>query len=157
VCGEAGEQCGEFVSGEAPVERLGDLVPVVLEGVEGVGELAEVGEVVRLEQLALDDRVVDLDLVEPAGVDWQVDEDQVAPAGLEPRDRFCAAVGGAVVDDPEDTAGGGARAPSSAPPQSPAQAGFSFALLTTKFGMCPGYVPNRGLTLAPSPTAPFAL
>jgi hypothetical protein len=35
-----------------PVERLGDLVPVVLEGVEGVGELTEVGEVVRLEQLA---------------------------------------------------------------------------------------------------------
>lgn len=47
---KVGFVCGEVVSGEAPVERLGDLAPVVLEGVEGVGELAEVGEVVRLEQ-----------------------------------------------------------------------------------------------------------
>ena len=51
--------------------------------------------------------MVDLDLVEPAGVDGQVDEDQVAPAALEPVDRALAAVVGAVVDDPEDAPRGG--------------------------------------------------
>jgi hypothetical protein len=74
---------------------------------ERAGEGCEVGEVVRLEHFPLDDRVVDLDLVEPARVHGQVDEDQVAPAALEAFDRFRAAVGGAVVDDPEDAAGGG--------------------------------------------------
>ncbi len=58
-------------------------------------------------QFALDDREVDLDLVEPAGVHRQVDEDEVGPAPLEPLDRLTAAVGGAVVDDPEDAARGG--------------------------------------------------
>ena len=41
--------------GEAPVEWLGDLVPVVFESVEGAREVGEVVEVVRLEQLALND------------------------------------------------------------------------------------------------------
>src|SRR6266498_3868481 len=50
---------------------------------------------------------VDLDLVEPAGVHRQMDEDEVGPAPLEPLDRLAAAVGGAVVDDPEDAARGG--------------------------------------------------
>src|SRR6266540_4773202 len=52
---------------------------------------------------------VDLDLVEPAGVYRQVDEDEVRPAPLEAVDGFLAAVGGAVVDDPEDAARGGVR------------------------------------------------
>ena len=72
-----------------------------------LGDVGDVGEVVRLEHLALDDREVDLDLVEPAGVQRQVDEDEVRPAPLEPLDRALAAVRGAVVDDPEDAAGGG--------------------------------------------------
>ena len=42
---------------------------------------------------------VDLDLVEPAGVYRQVDEDEVRPAPLEAVDGFLAAVRGAVVDD----------------------------------------------------------
>ena len=40
-------------------------------------------------------------------MDGQVDEDEVAPAALEPVDRALAAVVGAVVDDPEDAPGGG--------------------------------------------------
>jgi len=44
----------------------------------------------------LDDREVDLDLVEPAGVDGQVDEDEILVVALEAVDRALAAVGGAV-------------------------------------------------------------
>jgi hypothetical protein len=95
------------LAGEAPVERLRDRVVAALELVECAGEGGGVGEVVGVEQLALDDRVVDLDLVEPAGVYGQVDEDEIAPAALEPIDRALAAVVGAVVDDPEDPARGG--------------------------------------------------
>jgi hypothetical protein len=40
----------------------------------------------------LDERVVDLDLVEPAAVDGGVDKDEVRPAALEAIDRPLAAV-----------------------------------------------------------------
>ena len=80
---EAVEQCGEVGAGEVPDERLGDLVVAVLEVVERSRDRGGVEEVVGVEQLALDDRVVDLGLVEPAAVDGGVDEDQVAPAALE--------------------------------------------------------------------------
>ena len=69
---EAFEQGGEVVAGEVPLEGFGDLVLVALEDVEGARDLWEVGEVVGLEHLALNDREEDLDLVEPAGVHGQV-------------------------------------------------------------------------------------
>ena len=68
-------------------------------------EVVEVGEVVGREDFALDDREVDLGLVEPAGVDRGVDEDQVRPCALEAVDRCLAAVRGAVVDDHEHALG----------------------------------------------------
>ena len=80
---QTGHECGELGAGEVPCERLGDLVVVVLEVVEGAGDCGGVVEVVGVQELALDDREVDLDLVEPAGVDRRVDEDQVRPAALE--------------------------------------------------------------------------
>ena len=73
---QARDQRREVVAGEVPLEGLGDFVPVALEGVEGASEGGEVVEVVGLEQLALDDRVVDLDLVEPVGVYGQVNEER---------------------------------------------------------------------------------
>jgi hypothetical protein len=60
---EAGEEVCEVVAGEGPVEGFGDLVVVVFEVVECAGELGGAVEVVGGQQLALDDRVVDLGLV----------------------------------------------------------------------------------------------
>jgi hypothetical protein len=57
------------------------------------------------ERLALDDRAVELDLVEPGCMDRQVDQAQVRVGALEPLDRGRAGVARAVVDDPEDGAG----------------------------------------------------
>jgi hypothetical protein len=65
---EALDQRGEVVAGEVPVEGLGDLVPVVFKGVERASEVCEVLGVVGFEQLALDDREVDLDLDVPIDV-----------------------------------------------------------------------------------------
>jgi hypothetical protein len=58
------EELGEVLAGEVPVERQGDLVVVAFELVERAGDLGGVGEVVGVEDVALDDRVVDLGLVE---------------------------------------------------------------------------------------------
>ena len=60
-------------------------------------EGVEVGEVVGVDDLALDDGEVDLGLVEPAGVDGGVDDDQVRPGALEAVDAALAAMRGAVV------------------------------------------------------------
>ena len=62
----------------------------------------EAREVVGCQELALDDREIDLDLVEPAGVDRGVDEDKVGPLGAQPRGGALAAMRRAIVDDPED-------------------------------------------------------
>ena len=59
----------------------------------------------------LDHREVDLDLVQPGGVDRGVNEDQVRPAVLEAVDRRLPAVRGAVIDDPEHARGGGVGLP----------------------------------------------
>src|SRR5213596_1018703 len=95
----------ELGAGEAPLERLRDLDVVALEVEDGALETGQVGEVVGLEQLALEDREVDLDLVQPTGMDGQVDEAYVRPASLEPLDAVSASVRRAVVDDQEDAAG----------------------------------------------------
>ncbi|HEV8103844.1 MAG TPA: hypothetical protein VGP69_08930 [Gaiellaceae bacterium] len=69
-------------------ERLRDLLVVSSEVEEALFDGSEVGEVVGLQHLALDDREVDLDLVEPAGVDRQVDEDEVRVPALMEAPRF---------------------------------------------------------------------
>jgi hypothetical protein len=99
---EACYEVGEVLVGEGPVKRLGDLVVMALERVEAIDDRLEPVEVVGREDLALDDREHDLDLVQPRRVGRQVHEDQVRPLALEAVDRGLAGVRGAVVDDPED-------------------------------------------------------
>ena len=60
---ELGEQRVELGAREGPLERLGDLAVVVLEGLDAGGERVEVGEVVGRERLGLQNREEDLDLV----------------------------------------------------------------------------------------------
>jgi hypothetical protein len=58
---DAGEQVVEVGAGELPVERGAGGLPVVLEGDDAVGDDVEVVQVVGGQDLALDDREVDLD------------------------------------------------------------------------------------------------
>ena len=62
----------------------------------------EIGEVVGMERFALDDRAVDLGVVEPAGVDGGVYDGEVEPGAVQAIDGAFAAVGGAVVDSGDD-------------------------------------------------------
>jgi hypothetical protein len=52
--------------GGCRVDRLGDLVPVPLKGIEGPGDVEKVVEGIGLEHAALNDRVAGARLVEPA-------------------------------------------------------------------------------------------
>jgi hypothetical protein len=64
----------------------------------------ERGEVVRREDLALDDREVDLDLVQPTRVDGCVHGRERRPTGLQAGIALRPTVRGAVVHDPEEAA-----------------------------------------------------
>ena len=68
----------------------------------------QIGEVVGRQNLPLHDREVDLDLVEPACVDGQMDQDELGVMPVtasQTADRALPAMGRAVVDDPEDPVG----------------------------------------------------
>jgi len=95
------EQRIEIAAGEGPLEGLGGLLIAILESHELVLERGEVRKVVGREELALDDGEIDLDLVEPAGVDRSVDEDDVGPFGAQPSGGALATVRRTIVGDPE--------------------------------------------------------
>jgi hypothetical protein len=62
--------------GELPLERCGDLLVVVLEFQQSGFQFVESVEVIGRECLSLYNREVDLDLIEPRGVDGRVDQPQ---------------------------------------------------------------------------------
>jgi hypothetical protein len=69
---EALQECGELVAGEVPLEGLSGLFVAVLEGEQALLDLGEDGDGLWGEDLALDDREGDFDLVEPGRVDGEI-------------------------------------------------------------------------------------
>src|SRR5207249_9622192 len=66
---EFGEQRGEIAAREGPLERLRRVDVVFLEAKKPLTDSTERTEVIRREDLALDDGEIDLNLIEPTGVD----------------------------------------------------------------------------------------
>ncbi len=89
---ELGEQRGEIAAREGPLERRRRVDVVVLEAKEPLTDGAEGSEVIRREDLALDDGKIDLDLMEPACVNGGVDKYELRPLGLQPRDGAVASI-----------------------------------------------------------------
>jgi len=89
------------VTREFPFERLRDRLVMPLEGKEALADRSQGRKVVGRQNFSLQDGKVDLDLVEPAGVDGTVNRDD---AGIFFHQAFhagSAAMGGPVVHDPE--------------------------------------------------------
>lgn len=102
--GELVHQFGEVGTGEFPLEGSCQALVVILESEETILHFEEGREVVGGEDLPLDDREVDFDLVEPTGVDRRMDQDEVGVGFLEPSEGSLPAMGGAVIHDPEHPA-----------------------------------------------------
>src|SRR5439155_19425614 len=101
VAAEAGQELVEVGAGELPVEWPGSGVVVLLEGEDLGGEGLRVLEVVGGEKFALYDGEVDLDLVQPGGVDWKVHHLRVGIGVPKTVGGGPVAVRGPVVHDPE--------------------------------------------------------
>ena len=71
---KAGEKLAQVSAGESPLKGSGGLLVVVLEGEQTLLEFEQGGEIIGSEDLALNDGEVDLDLIEPTGMDRGVDE-----------------------------------------------------------------------------------
>ncbi len=71
---------------------------------ESLFESFEGGEVIRRKGFALENGEVDFHLVEPTGMDRRMDRHDGRPAFLDAIDTGLAAMGRAVVHDPEDSA-----------------------------------------------------
>ena len=67
------------MTSELPFERAGRRFPVVLKIEEPLGEGIEIGKVIGRKHLALDNREVDLDLIEPPGVHHVLFGNSAAP------------------------------------------------------------------------------
>ena len=83
---ESFQEIGEVVGGELPLEGFGGRVVADLEAGEALLNDVEVGEVVGGQRFSLDDREVDLDLVEPGRVDRGVHQNRVGELFGEPVD-----------------------------------------------------------------------
>jgi hypothetical protein len=102
---ELRQEYGQVATGEGPLEWGGRLLVVGLKPEEPILDGGQAGEVIGREDLALDDREVDLDLVEPTRVDRGVHQREPGPLGLQPCLRSDATMRGAIVHDPEHSRG----------------------------------------------------
>src|SRR2546421_9389850 len=94
------EQLGEVVAGEGPLERACDLSVMLAKPKDSFRDRFEGREVVRGQRFTLQDREVDLDLVQPRRVYGEMDQPCVRPTVGHPLDRSLPGVRGAVVNDP---------------------------------------------------------
>jgi len=65
------------------------------------GDVVESREIVRSEDLSFNDGEKDLDLIEPAGMGWGMNEYGIGPLLAEALDRSLPAMNGSVIADPE--------------------------------------------------------
>jgi hypothetical protein len=97
-----GEESGQILASEGPLKRRSSFLIPPLKGQQALFQFAEGTEVIGCEYLPLDNREVNFNLIEPAGMDRGVYEKQVGPLAAQAVDCLLAAMGGTIVHDPED-------------------------------------------------------
>jgi len=90
---ELGQEPVQIAAGESPLERGSRLLVMTLESPEALFELRQRGEVVWREDFPLHDGEIDLNLIEPAGVNRCVDKDGVGPLRLQPINGLLTTMG----------------------------------------------------------------
>ena len=106
---QLGDQCVKIMACESPFERLRGSLITGLESHLGPPERAEVWKIAGREQLALDNGEVDLDLVQPTGMDRCMNQNNIGSFGFEPVSSPPATMGRAIIGDQEHTVSGTIR------------------------------------------------
>jgi hypothetical protein len=95
----------QITAREGPFERFGGALVAGLEGHHVPLQIGQTLEVGGGEQLALNDREIHLDLIEPTGVNRGMNQDDVGPPGAEAVSGAPSTVAGAIVCNQEHAAG----------------------------------------------------
>ena len=80
------QQVREFFSGEFPLEGLGNLFIVFLKAEDSFRQVGQGNEVVGSKYFSLEDGEIDFDLVQPTGMDGEMDDHDLRPSGLKTSD-----------------------------------------------------------------------
>jgi hypothetical protein len=72
-----------MIARESPLEWGSSLLVALLEVQEPWFELSQRGEVIGSKDFSLDDGAIDLDLVEPAGMNRGMDQESIRPRGAD--------------------------------------------------------------------------
>src|ERR1035437_347520 len=99
------DEFGQVTARELPFEGFGDSLVVTFKAFEAVGQHFQGAKVVWGQHFALDDREVNLDLVEPTGMDGAMDHPEIGVTVLQAFHTALAPVGGAIVHVPKDAPG----------------------------------------------------
>src|SRR5260370_12729518 len=99
---QEGLQCRSI---ESPIERMRLSIAELLVQPQSLLDFLQAGEVVRGQDLPLDDREVDLHLIQPTGMYGRMDQDRLTVGLPQSSYRRLTAVRGAVIHDPEDSTG----------------------------------------------------
>jgi hypothetical protein len=100
------QQIGQVLSGEFPLEGPGNLLVVFLKGAYSLPEINKGKEVVGRKHFSLEDGEINLDLVQPTGMDGKMNDNDLGPFALKPIDGGQSSVRGSVVKNPENPSGG---------------------------------------------------
>src|SRR5271166_5836905 len=90
---------------EFPFERTGLLVAQLLVKPKSLLNLFETGEVIRGQDFSLNDREVDLHLIQPTRMNRRMDQESLTVSLTQPPNRRLTAVRGTVIHDPENPIG----------------------------------------------------
>ena len=102
---ELDEELGEILTSELPLEGPGRGLPVILKIQEAFSDGVEIGKIIGCQDLPLDNREVDFDLVEPTGMDGGMHEPQAGVEMAKALNGSGATMRRAVIHDPEDATG----------------------------------------------------
>lgn len=103
---DLGEERRQITASKTPMERRRSSLVVSLKSEQPLFEFGQRRDVVGGKNLPLDDREEDLDLVEPTGMDWGMEENSIRPFGPHAVNGFLTSMSGAVVHNPEDAVSG---------------------------------------------------
>src|SRR5713101_4117736 len=140
---EPHQELRQIVSGELPLEGPCHLLVMLLEAQQAIPQPPARSKIIGREHLALYDREVDLHLVEPAGMNGCVDGDEGRPSAAESLVTLRAAVGRAVVHDPENASGRAVGPPPHHLRDQPSKGGDACLELTAAEDLGPPDVPGR--------------
>jgi len=101
---EISEKLSQVAARELPLKGRGEGFPTILKVEEPFSNSREIRKVIGSKDFSLNDGKVDFNLVEPAGVDGAVHQNESGVLLLETLHGSQAAMGGSIVHDPEHAA-----------------------------------------------------